>query len=141
MDPIITMLPFLPSAMTRLQIHLRAKPLAAQIHVREARPLLVGQFEERHDGLDAGVIYQYVDRPQFLPDPLDHGFDFGAAGDIRLDCDGAAAFGAYPRGDILGGLSAGHVVDGDVGAFLREHLRYAFADSTAGTRNQRHLTF
>ena len=39
---------------------------------------------------------------------------------------------ATAGGDVLGGLSACRVVDGDVGALLGEDLRDAAADATAG---------
>ena len=54
---------------------LRAEPRAAQVDVDEPRPLLVGQLEERHDRLDAGVVDEDVDRPELLPDLVDHRLD------------------------------------------------------------------
>ena len=128
------MLPFRPSAIARRQNTCEHSHSPRRLTSDEARPLVVGQFEERHDRLDAGVVDQDVDGTELVPDPIDHGFDFGAVRDVRLDRHGAAAFAADPCGDILGGLSAGDVVDGYVGALLREDLGDALADPAAGAR-------
>ena len=63
---------------------LRAQPGAAEVDVDEARPLLVGQLEERHDCLDPGVVDEDVDRPELVPDAVDHRLDLGAARHVGL---------------------------------------------------------
>ena len=66
------------AATTRRQNTCEHSQRAAKVDVDEAGPLIVGQLEERHDRLDAGVVDEDVDRPELVPDALEHRLDLRA---------------------------------------------------------------
>jgi hypothetical protein len=110
---------------------LGAQPGAAQVHIDEACPLVVGQLQERHDRLDAGVVHQDVDRAEVGRRRLEHPFDVRALRHIALHGDGAAAVGALQGVRGLGGPIEVDVVDGDARPALRQHVGDAAADAAA----------
>ena len=88
-------------ARRRAAEHLRAQPGAAKVDVDEAGPLIVGQLEERHDRLDAGVVDEDVDRPELVPDALEHRLDLRAARHVGLHRHRAAPGRPDRCGDLL----------------------------------------
>ena len=134
-----TMVPLRPAAMAFRQNTCEQSQQPRRLTSCEPRPLLVGELEERHDGLDPGVIDKDVDRTELFPDLVDHGLDLAPVGHIALDRDGAAAFVAHPAGNILGALRACHVVDGHVGAFLGKDLCDSAPDATTRARDERNF--
>ena len=65
---------FTPSGDNAPAENLRAKPRPAQIYVCNPLPLLIGHLDERHDGLDACIIYKNVDMTELAPNLLEHRF-------------------------------------------------------------------
>src|SRR5690606_13062279 len=103
------------------------------------RPLLVGELEERHDGLDARVVDEDVDGTELLPHAVDHGLDVGPARDVALHGDRPAAAAPDVGSGFLGLRGLADVVDGDVGALLGEDLGDAAADAAAAAGDERNL--
>src|SRR5262249_30640355 len=122
-------------------VYLRAKPVATEVDVDQARPLIVGEIEEGDDGFDTGVVDEAIDGAELIPHAIDHAFDFGAVGDVGFHRDRAAAFASDFGGDVLGGLCTRNVVHGDIGALFREDFRDPFADSAARSGNERDFSF
>jgi hypothetical protein len=120
-DPMLTMLPF---------------RLAASAWRHQARPLIVGELEERHDCLDPCVVHQDVERPELLPRLVDHRLDFRALRHVGLHHDGAPALLPDPFRNRLGFFHVRHVVDRDISPFVGEHLRDAPPDPAACSRHQ-----
>jgi hypothetical protein len=83
--------------------------------------LIVGQFEERHDGLDARVFDDDVDRTELRPRRVDHPLDVFPPPDVARNAGAAAALPANRR-HIVQAVAARQIVDGDVSAFSREHF-------------------
>ena len=136
-----TMLPLRFSRDRLAAEHLRAEPGAAQVDVDQARPLLVGELEERHDRLDARVVDEDVEAAELFPRLVDHRLDVGALRDVAFDGDRLAALGLNPFDDVFGRLRAFDVVHGDVRAFFGEDFGDAAADAAARTSDERFLTF
>src|SRR5258707_5591686 len=119
---------------------LRAEPAAAQIHVDEARPLVIGQLEKGYDRLDAGIVDENIDRSQLAPNFVEHLLDFAPLGDVSFHGNRAAALAANPFRDLFGFLWTGDVIHRDVGALFGEHFRNAAPDSSTGAGYDGYLT-
>ena len=86
---------------------------------RAARPLLIGQLQERHDRFDACVVNEDVDRSELVPDSVDHRLDVRTVGDVPLDRDRPAPGGEERLNDVF---SLDEIVHRDIGALRGEYL-------------------
>src|ERR1700677_3668141 len=91
--------------------HLATEPFSAQINVDNVAPLLIGEIEERDDGLDAGVVDQHVDRPKFFLYAIEHGLDLISLAYICFDHEGAAALAPNPGCHGAGLLAGSEMID------------------------------
>jgi hypothetical protein len=93
---------------------------------RAARPLLIGQLQERHDRFDACVVNADVDRSELVPDSVDHRLDVRTVGDVPLDRDRPAPGGEERLNDVF---SLDEIVHRDIGALRGEYLGDAATDA------------
>ena len=128
-----------PAATAWRQKTCAAEPFSAQIHVHHIAPLLIGQLHKRNDGFNARVVHQHVDRPQLFLYPIEHGLHLGALSDVCLDYQRTPALAPDPFRNRASFLARSEVIDGDVSTFHREYFGNAFADSLAGSGNERYF--
>ena len=118
-----------------------AKELAGQADVDDLLPLGVGHLHERGVDLQAGIVDQDVDGPEFFARGLKHGRHVGFAGHVGLMGEGVAAVFLDCFDDGLGLLGPGDVVDADLGDGGPQRKGDGFADAGAGPGDDGRLTF
>ena len=101
---------------------------------RAARPLLIGQLQERHDRFDAWVVNEDVDRSELVQDSVDHRLDVRTVGDVPLDRDRPAPGGEERLNDVF---SLDEIVHRDIGALRGEYLGDAATDAATRSCYQR----
>jgi len=87
----------------------------------------------------AGVEDEYVEVGPGGADVVEGGGDFGGAGDVGLEEEGAAAEGFDGGGNFLGARAFAAEVDGDVCTDGGELASYAGADAAGGSGDERCL--
>jgi hypothetical protein len=106
---------------------------AAEVHVDDLAPHLVGHV---HDGAvagDAGVVHQYVHGAQLGLDLLHPGLAGVEVGDIPAVGGDAGAFG-----ELAGAILVARIVGGDEQASIFQSQGNRLADAPGATRHNRH---
>lgn len=92
-------------------------------------------LKERLSG-DAGIVDEQRNGAKSVIDRFEHGVNFGAAGNVRLYCDGAAALARELCDQLVGLVLALVIVHAHGIAFAGKLRRDGAADAAGGAGNE-----
>ena len=102
-------------------------------------PVALAHLQQRHAGIDAGIVDQDVGRSELANSLGHHRLDLGQLGDIGLYQVGAAARGLYLGRDGLGARPVVEPGESHVGSLPGQCRRDRRPDALLGARHERHF--